>query len=135
MTFQTRIDRAIGDKPFVLATDLDGTFLGGTAEGRETLYNLIEDNRDTVGLISASFGKWDGVKGGDHAEVSDPENFRYMRLEFDGDKIVGALSLGRTDHIGVLRGLIQTEVELGEWKAKLMSDPHLIADAYVACSQ
>lgn len=90
---------------------------------------------DTVGLISASFGKWDGVKGGEHAEVSDPENYRYMRLEFDGDKIVGALSLGRTDHIGVLRGLIQTEVELGEWKAKLMSDPHLIAEAYVACSQ
>jgi len=89
---------------------------------------------DTVGLISASFGKWDGVKGGDHAEAVDPENFRYMRLEFDGDKIVGALSLGRTDHIGVLRGLIQTEVHLGVWKDKLMADPHLIADAYVACS-
>lgn len=89
---------------------------------------------DTVGLISASFGKWDGVKNGDHAEVIDAENFRYMRLEFDGDKIVGALSLGRTDHIGVLRGLIQTEIKLGEWKDKLIADPHLIADAYVACS-
>lgn len=90
---------------------------------------------DTVGLISASFGKWDGVKGGEHAEAIDTENFRYMRLEFDGDKIVGALSLGRTDHIGVLRGLIQTEVPLGDWKQKLIADPHLIADAYVACSQ
>jgi NAD(P)H-nitrite reductase large subunit len=90
---------------------------------------------DTVGLISASFGKWDGVDGGDHAEVIDAENFRYMRLEFDGDKVVGALSLGRTDHIGVLRGLIQTEVALGAWKDKLIADPHLIADAYVACSQ
>lgn len=90
---------------------------------------------DTVGLISASFGKWDGIEGGDHAEVIDTENFRYMRLEFDGDKIIGALSLGRTDQIGVLRGLIQTEVALGPWKKKLMADPHLIADAYVACSQ
>ncbi len=89
---------------------------------------------DTVGLISASFGKWDGVKGGDHAEAIDADNFRYMRLEFDGDKIVGALSLGRTDHIGVLRGLIQTEIKLGVWKDKLIADPHLIADAYVACS-
>ena len=89
---------------------------------------------DTVGLISASFGKWDGVKGGDHAEAIDADNFRYMRLEFDGDKIVGALSLGRTDHIGVLRGLIQTEIKLGAWKDKLIADPHLIADAYVACS-
>lgn len=89
---------------------------------------------DTVGLISASFGKWDGVEGGDFAEANDPDNYRYMRLEFDGDKIIGALSLGRTDQIGVLRGLIQTEVPLGEWKAKLMADPHLIADAYIACS-
>lgn len=89
---------------------------------------------DTVGLISASFGKWDGVEGGDFAEANDPDNYRYMRLEFDGDKIIGALSLGRTDHIGVLRGLIQTEVPLGEWKDKLMADPQLIADAYIACS-
>lgn len=90
---------------------------------------------DTVGLISASFGKWDGIEGGDHAEVIDTENFKYMRLEFDGDKIIGALSLGRTDQIGVLRGLIQTEVALGPWKERLMDNPHLIADAYVACSQ
>ena len=90
---------------------------------------------DTVGLISASFGKWDGVQGGDFAEANDPDNYKYMRLEFDGDKIIGALSLGRTDQIGVLRGLIQTEVPLGEWKEKLMADPHLIADAYIACSQ
>ncbi|MDA0998573.1 MAG: FAD/NAD(P)-binding oxidoreductase [Proteobacteria bacterium] len=90
---------------------------------------------DTIGLISASFGKWDGVKGGDHAEAIDAENFRYMRLEFDGERIVGALSLGRTDHVGVLRGLIQTRIRLGEWKQRLIADPHLIAEAYVACSQ
>ena len=90
---------------------------------------------DTVGLISASFGKWDGIEGGDHAEVIDTENFKYMRLEFDDDKIIGALSLGRTDQIGVLRGLIQTEIALGPWKERLMENPHLIADAYVACSQ
>jgi hypothetical protein len=90
---------------------------------------------DTAGLISASFGAWDGVAGGDHAEVLDDTNFRYMRLEFDGDKLVGALSIGRTDQIGVLRGLIQTAVPLGTWKDKLADDPHRIAEAYVACSQ
>ncbi len=89
---------------------------------------------DTVGLVSASFGKWDGVDGGDHAEAIDEGGFKYMRLEFDGDKIVGALSLGRTDHVGVLRGLIQTEVPLGDWKDKLIADPHRIAEAYVACA-
>lgn len=89
---------------------------------------------DTVGLVSASFGAWDGVKNGEHAESIDTDGFKYMRLEFDGDKIVGALSLGRTDHIGVLRGLIQTEVPLGPWKDKLIADPHLITEAYIDCA-
>lgn len=33
---------------FVLATDLDGTFLGGTEEERRTLYGLLEVRRDRV---------------------------------------------------------------------------------------
>ncbi|MGB3408171.1 MAG: HAD-IIB family hydrolase [Jannaschia sp.] len=41
----------ISDKEFVLATDLDGTFLGGSDEQRTGLYNWIEGNRDRVGLI------------------------------------------------------------------------------------
>ena len=42
---------AINTRKFVLATDLDGTFLGGSDEDRSRLYGWIEDNRDTVGLI------------------------------------------------------------------------------------
>ena len=33
--------------------------------------------------------------------------YRYMRLQFKDDVLVGALSIGRTEHVGVLRGLIQ----------------------------
>lgn len=51
MTIQVPIHPPIGEKPFVLATDLDGTFLGGSADAREALYNWIEDNRHTIGLI------------------------------------------------------------------------------------
>jgi HAD superfamily hydrolase (TIGR01484 family) len=36
---------------FVLATDLDGTFLGGADHDRRALYRWIEDRRDEVGLI------------------------------------------------------------------------------------
>ncbi|QUS37070.1 HAD-IIB family hydrolase [Falsirhodobacter algicola] len=36
---------------FVLATDLDGTFLGGTEEMRRRLYDWIEERREDVGLI------------------------------------------------------------------------------------
>ena len=41
----------LAQRRFVLATDLDGTFLGGSARDRLTLYEWIEANRDEIGLI------------------------------------------------------------------------------------
>lgn len=86
---------------------------------------------DTLGLISTSFGKWDGIKGGDHSERLDAGSFRYTRLEFDQDVLIGAQTLGRTEHVGVIRGLIQNRTKLGPWKERLMQDPNLLMDAYI----
>jgi NAD(P)H-nitrite reductase large subunit len=90
---------------------------------------------NTLGLISSSFGLWMGAKGGEGARAADAERFRYLRLEFDGDYLVGALALGLTQHVGVIRGLIQTRVRLGAWKDKLMGDPLRVMDAYLDCTQ
>ncbi len=87
---------------------------------------------DTAGLISTSFGRWRGIDGGDFTQSIDKKDFRYIRLAFEDDRLIGALTLGRTDQVGVLRGLIQTPVRLGEWKDKLMEDPHRIMEAYLA---
>jgi NAD(P)H-nitrite reductase large subunit len=103
--------------------------VGISAEHRGSLnMNVLA----TLGLITSSYGMWMGVEGGDHAEIIDKDRFRYMRLEFLDDKIVGALSLGLTQHVGVLRGLIQTEAPLGGWKKKLKEDPLRIMEAYLA---
>ncbi|MCG8354557.1 MAG: NAD(P)/FAD-dependent oxidoreductase, partial [Kiloniellales bacterium] len=56
---------------------------------------------------------------------------KYLRLEFDGDKLVGALALGLTQHVGVIRGLVQTGVPLGAWKDRLLEDPHQVMHAYL----
>lgn len=92
---------------------------------------------DTLGLIASSFGQWWGAadEGGEHAELMDEENFRYLRLEFKGDVLIGATSLGLTQHVGVLRGLIQTRTHLGEWKDRLLHDPTRIMEAYLAQAQ
>lgn len=90
---------------------------------------------DTVGLISTSFGMWMGVAGGDESERVDKENFKYLNLQFKDDVLVGASSLGMTQHVGAMRGLIQTGKPLGEWKDKLMQDPNLLMDAYLASAQ
>ncbi len=44
-------DTPIAQKEMVLATDLDGTFLGGSEEDRRRFYDWIEGNRRRVGLI------------------------------------------------------------------------------------
>jgi len=94
--------------------------------------SLIMNVLDTLGFVSASFGDW---QGDDDVVISvNEDQNRYIKLAFDGDHLVGALCLGRTDHIGVLRGLIQTRVKLGPWKEKLKTNPSCIAEAYVACT-
>ena len=90
---------------------------------------------DTIGLISSSFGAWEGVKGGARSAMSDEAGYRYLRLEFDGDRLTGAQAVGFTDHIGVARGLIETRLRLGRWKDVLMKSPERLAEAYVACAQ
>lgn len=90
---------------------------------------------DTMGLISSSFGLWMGVDGGEQAELEDLEAYRYLSLQFEDDRLVGASSLGVTQHVGVLRGLIQSRTRLGAWKAKLQADPTRIMEAYMATTQ
>jgi NADPH-dependent 2,4-dienoyl-CoA reductase/sulfur reductase-like enzyme len=90
---------------------------------------------DTLGLVSTSFGQWEGVPGGQHSELVDEDNFRYLRLEFDGDRLVGTNSLGMTEHIGVMRGLVERGVPLGDWKDRLLQDPTRLMEAYLAQAQ
>jgi NAD(P)H-nitrite reductase large subunit len=90
---------------------------------------------DTMGLISSSFGLWMGVVGGESAELHDAERFRYLNLQFQDDRLVGASSLGLTEHIGIIRGLIQTRLPLQDWKPRLMKDPTRLMEAYLASTQ
>ena len=87
---------------------------------------------DTLGLISSSFGLWMGVEGGESVEACEAERFRYLSLQFREDVMVGANSVGLTQHVGVLRGLIQGRVRLGAWKNRLLRDPSRIMEAYLA---
>lgn len=115
--------------------------------GKLAARNMVNGNRtprggtinmnvlDTVGLISTSFGLWMGVEDGETAEFSRPDRFEYLNLQFRGDVLVGASSLGMTQHVGVMRGLIQTAAPLGEWKDILLAEPNRISEAYLASVQ
>ncbi|MDZ4100611.1 MAG: FAD-dependent oxidoreductase [Hydrogenophaga sp.] len=90
---------------------------------------------DTLGLISTSFGNWEGVAGGEHAELTDKAGGRHLSLQFKDDVMVGCNSVGWTEHVGVMRGLVEGQVKLGEWKERLMHDPTKLMDAYLASAQ
>jgi NADPH-dependent 2,4-dienoyl-CoA reductase/sulfur reductase-like enzyme len=90
---------------------------------------------DTLGLISTSFGDWEGVPGGQHVELTDKAGGRHLSLQFAGDRLVGCNSVGWTDHVGVMRGLVEGQVALGEWKDRLLADPTQLMAAYLARAQ
>ena len=90
---------------------------------------------DTLGLISASFGQWQGVPGGEHVELTDRGADRHLSLQFSGDRLVGCNSIGWTEHVGVMRGLVEGQVSLGPWKQTLLSDPTKLMEAYLDRAQ
>ncbi|MBD5803664.1 NADH-dependent phenylglyoxylate dehydrogenase subunit epsilon [Azoarcus sp. Aa7] len=93
---------------------------------------------DTLGLISASFGQWwgeAGETGGSGIEHVDENRYRYLSLQFKDDVMIGATSIGLTQHVGALRGLIHGQVKLGAWKDRLLANPLQFVEAYVARSQ
>lgn len=114
--------------------------------GRIAAINMVNDNKnihqgsinmnilDTMGLISTSFGQWMGVPGGEQSILLDIDNYRYLNIQFKDDCLVGISSLGHTQHIGVVRGLIRGKVKLGIWKDRLMENPGRLMEAYLATS-
>jgi NAD(P)H-nitrite reductase large subunit len=90
---------------------------------------------DTLGLISTSFGDWQGRPGGEHVELTDLAAGRHLSLQFKDDVLVGCNSVGWTEHVGVMRGLVEGQVKLGAWKDKLKLDPTQLMAAYLATAQ
>jgi NAD(P)H-nitrite reductase large subunit len=90
---------------------------------------------DTLGLVSTSFGSWQGVPGGEQIEIKDDAGYKLLSMQFKDDVMVGCNSIGWTDHVGALRGLVEGKVKLGGWKAKLQADPTKLMAAYLATAQ
>ncbi len=114
-----------------------GRFAGLNMAGRKTPHrgSLNMNVLDTMGLISSSFGLWQGKEGGETASLTNHDKYQYLKLNFEGDRLVGAQCVGMTENVGMLRGLIQTGFRLGIWKDRLMKSPERLRDAYVAVAQ
>jgi NAD(P)H-nitrite reductase large subunit len=116
-----------------------GRIVGANMAGQPLAYrgSLLMNIVEVQGLEIASFGAWDDPQ----AEVFSalrPERPAYRKLLWHGDRVTGAMILGRaqdvwaTNDVGMLKGLVQSGMRLGEWKAYLRQNPFEIKRAYVA---
>lgn len=96
--------KAIADKELVLATDLDGTFLGGTDADRAQFYDWVESNRTRVGLIF--------VTGRDPGFISDlTRSHGVPRPDFVvGDVGTTIAEVGPDHHLSPIEAL-EAEIE------------------------
>jgi NAD(P)H-nitrite reductase large subunit len=127
-TIVSAIQPNAADQAYVAALNMVGR--------KAVLHGVTQINvLDTLGLISTSFGNWQGVPGGEQVELTDRAAGRHLSLQFSGDVMVGCNSVGWTGHVGVMRGLVEGQVKLGDWKDRLLADPTLLVEAYLARAQ
>jgi hypothetical protein len=70
-------------------------------------------------------------------ELTDKATGRHLSLQFSATNVmVGCNAVGWTEHMGVMRGLVEGQVKLSDdWKQRLMHDPTLLMEAYLASAQ
>jgi NAD(P)H-nitrite reductase large subunit len=116
-----------------------GRIAGANMAGQPMAYrgSLLMNIVEVLGLEIASFGAWESTT----AEVfsaTKPERPAYRKLLWQGDRIIGAMLLGpeqdvwTTNDVGMLKGLVQSGVRLGDWKSYLQHNLFDIKRAFIA---
>jgi NAD(P)H-nitrite reductase large subunit len=116
-----------------------GRAIASNMAGKDTRYpgSLLMNIVSVGGLDSASFGSWDAPR----AEVISGHNVprhAYRKYLFDGGRMIGAIMVSPNDEtwagndVGMLKGLVQSGVDLTAWKEAFKKDPFDIKKAYLA---
>ncbi|MGH7341175.1 MAG: FAD-dependent oxidoreductase, partial [Candidatus Rokuibacteriota bacterium] len=116
-----------------------GRVVGANMAGKDVRYrgSLIINIVEVCHLDVASFGAWDDAKA-ETASGVKADRPAYRKLLWRGDRLTGAIILGpssdiwTTNDVGMLKGLVQSGVSLGSWKAHLKKNPFDIKPAFIA---
>lgn len=116
-----------------------GRVAGANMAGREVTYrgSLLMNIVDVAGLEIASFGAWDDPEA-EGVVAARPGRFAYRKLLWRGERLVGAILLGRAEELwathdaGMLKGLLQAGGRLGPWKAHLARNPFDLRPVFAA---
>jgi len=116
-----------------------GRVVGANMAGRDVAHrgSLVMNIVEVCHLDVASFGQWEDPA----AEVYTAERVgrsQYRKLLFHGGRLTGAVICGpaadvwTTNDVGMLKGLVQSGVDLSAWKAHLRANPFDVKPAFLA---
>jgi len=116
-----------------------GRVAGANMAGRDATYrgSLLMNIVEVCHLDVASFGAWDDP-GAEAFTAVRRERPAYRKLLWRGDRLTGALILGRssdvwtTNDVGMLKGLVQSGSSLAAWKEHLRGNPFDVKPAFIA---
>ena len=116
-----------------------GRIVGANMAGKDVRYrgSLIINIVEVCHLDVASFGAWDDNRA-DAVAGLRADRPAYRKLLFSGDRLTGAIILGRSgdiwtsNDVGMLKGLVQTGVALGRFKEHLRKHPFDVKPAFIA---
>lgn len=116
-----------------------GRVAGANMAGVEVVYegSLVMNILAAQGLEAASFGHWQD-DGCETTAVENGADRIYRKYVWDDDRLVGGILVGPTlgvsgqNDVGMLKGLVQTGVRLGPWKAYLQENPLDLRRPFVA---
>jgi NAD(P)H-nitrite reductase large subunit len=86
-----------------------------------------------LGLACSSFGRWLGERGGQWVEYREAARYRYLRLEFSGEMLVGCCAVGMREQAAIACRLIHQKLRLGDWMPRLLREPLRLEEALRAC--
>ncbi len=115
-----------------------GRVAAANMAGEDVRYEgaLVMNILAAQGLEASSFGHWE--RDDDVTVVSNPANRIYRKYVWEGGRLVGGILVGPTvavtglNDVGMLKGLIQTGVDLGSWRGWLEENPLELRRPFVA---
>ena len=116
-----------------------GRVAGANMAGRDLAYrgSLVMNIVEVCHLDIASFGQWDDASAEVYTAVRR-ERSQYRKLLFHGGRLTGAVICGpatdiwTTNDVGMLKGLVQSGVDLSAFKAHLRANPFDVKPAFLA---
>lgn len=115
-----------------------GRIAGANMAGAQVAYpgSLSMNILDVAGLHCASFGQWMG--DGDTTTVWNAGRSIYRKLVWDGTRLAGAIIMGPVEDstmltdVGMIKGLVQSRLDLGDWKGYVHERPWDLRRAYIS---